>query len=90
MIVTFRAAARSSAARRSPRSISRRVARATVNGLPRYLPLTPYAGDGPNHHDPVTTSHLTGSDAGSIDHMVREEFMMSNHVTAALLGRVTP
>src|SRR5690349_21597416 len=33
MIVTFRAAARSSAARRSPRSISRRVAGASVTGL---------------------------------------------------------
>src|SRR5690349_4587479 len=34
MIVTFFAAARSRAARRSPRSISRRVARATDKGLP--------------------------------------------------------
>ena len=37
MIVTFRAAARSRAARRSPRSISRGVAGATFRGLPWYL-----------------------------------------------------
>jgi len=44
MIVTLFAAARSRAARRSPRSISRRVARATVKGLPWYLRRTPSGG----------------------------------------------
>src|SRR6266404_7734169 len=44
MIVTFLAAARSRAAKRSPRSISRRVARATDKGLPWYLRPTPSVG----------------------------------------------
>src|SRR5689334_4980177 len=51
MIVTFRVAARSRAATRSPRSISRGAAGATVKGLPWDLRLTPLA--------PVTQSgHL--------------------------------
>jgi hypothetical protein len=43
MIVTFRAAARSRAATRSPRAISPGAAGATVKGLPWYLGLTPLA-----------------------------------------------
>ena len=43
MIVTFRVAARSRAAIRSPRSISRGAAGATVKGLPWDLRLTPLA-----------------------------------------------
>src|SRR5258707_6946603 len=44
MIVTCFAAARSRAATTSPRSISRRVARATIKGLPWYLRRTPSGG----------------------------------------------
>ena len=80
MTVTFRAAARSRAARRSPRSISRRAAGATDNGLPLFLRLTscrrrhsPLATRPPhavstrtNHHDLATTFHLPGGQPGSV------------------------
>jgi hypothetical protein len=157
MIVTFRVTARSRAATRSPRSISRGAAGATVKGLPwdlRLTPLVPVTQSGhllsryqasaravkpranppfcctlmiapprsrpvlrspaaANHHDPVMTSYLPRSDTWQRASLLprgdtwqraslrrrgeKEEFMMRNnvqrlgeHVTAALLGQVTP
>ena len=71
MIVTFRAAARSRAATRSPRSISRGAAGATVRrpalmlrgALPRdaSLGISPAHDATADHRDLVTTSHLARS-----------------------------
>jgi hypothetical protein len=62
MIVTFLAVARSRAAMRSPRSISREVAGTTVLGIKPARALSTRA----NHQDLVTTSHWTGGEAGSV------------------------
>ena len=87
MIVTFPAAARSRAARRSPRSISRGVARATFRGPPCCLRLTPYPPatqssryqasvrtvNGADHPDLVTTSHLPGGQPGVLARLGKEK-----------------
>jgi len=90
MTVTFRADARSSAARRSPRPISWRVARATRTA---YVLSTTARNVGScpgvlNHRDPVTTSHLPCSNPGSVDHMVKEDDMTLDN--EQIIGRVTP
>src|SRR6516225_1536272 len=96
MIATFFAAARSSAARRSSRSISRRVARAT---RPAYVLSTTArnlgSGPGaPNHRDPVRLSHLPHRNPGSIYRKIRENNAMSAKVAIVVgaggaLGRAT-
>ena len=90
MIVTFFAAARSSAARRSPRSINRRVARAT---RPAYVSSATARNLGsdpgvPNHQDPVRTSHLPHRNPGPISCKVRENDMTLDN--EQIIRQVTP
>src|SRR4029077_3616455 len=76
MTVTFRVAARSRAATRSPRSISRGAAGATVKGLPWYLRLTPLA--------PVTQSgtFCLGTRPARVLSTAREPSLLHSHAHA--------
>ena len=85
MIVTFFVAARSSAARRSSRSISRKVARAT---RPAYVRSTTARNRGSNYQDPVMTSHLRHRDPGSVDRMAKEDDMTLD--CGQIIRQVTP